>query len=278
MTVGAVVIGRNDNYGGNLIERATLCLTSLINSLDRVIYIDWNTATRSLIDEIHQDLPHKQNFYWINVTPDEATKFNHNDKNAQVCTEVLARNIGIRRINTTFILSTNIDVISPTRKYFDMLTDKDTFYVIPRRNIPLSSIPKAAEFQEWLCENMDKFPAVGASGAYVGDTWSLVDCCGDFQFAYKDIWMAMRGFEESLNKRGFTDTNANKKAHLLGYKLQVHREIPAFHVIHTGGFGGSGGINDMGKAIASFTGTANPDSWGFSNYPFVLHTFEELGW
>ena len=42
MKLSAVVVTRNDNYGGNLNERATYCLNSLINTFDEVILVDWN--------------------------------------------------------------------------------------------------------------------------------------------------------------------------------------------------------------------------------------------
>ena len=43
MKLTAVVVTRNDNYGGNLNERATYCLNSLINTFDEVILVDWNS-------------------------------------------------------------------------------------------------------------------------------------------------------------------------------------------------------------------------------------------
>ena len=43
MKLSAVVITRNDNYGGNLNDRATYCLNSLVNTFDEVILVDWNS-------------------------------------------------------------------------------------------------------------------------------------------------------------------------------------------------------------------------------------------
>ena len=39
----AILTSKNDNYGGNLHHRATMCLTSLIEHHDEVIFVDWKT-------------------------------------------------------------------------------------------------------------------------------------------------------------------------------------------------------------------------------------------
>ena len=52
MKLSAVVITRNDNYGGYLNERATYCLNSAIETFDEVIYVDWHSETHSLLYDI----------------------------------------------------------------------------------------------------------------------------------------------------------------------------------------------------------------------------------
>ena len=47
MKTTAVIVSRNDNYGGNLIERSTYCINSSIETYDEVIYVDWNSPTHS---------------------------------------------------------------------------------------------------------------------------------------------------------------------------------------------------------------------------------------
>ena len=39
----AILTSKNDNYGENLHHRATMCLTSLIEHHDEVIFVDWKT-------------------------------------------------------------------------------------------------------------------------------------------------------------------------------------------------------------------------------------------
>ena len=57
----AILTSRNDNYGGNLHHRALMCLTSLIETHDEVIFVDWRTKDgNGIIENIKDRLPHKK--------------------------------------------------------------------------------------------------------------------------------------------------------------------------------------------------------------------------
>ena len=55
--ISVVVMSKNDDYGGNLHHRATHSLTCFLNNFDEVIYVDWKSPSRSLIDDIKDNLP-----------------------------------------------------------------------------------------------------------------------------------------------------------------------------------------------------------------------------
>jgi len=61
MKISAIIISRNDNYGGHLNERAIYAINSAINTYDEVIYIDWNSPTHSLLWDIQDNLQLKGN-------------------------------------------------------------------------------------------------------------------------------------------------------------------------------------------------------------------------
>ena len=65
MKISAVIISRNDNYGEILIERATYCLNSAIDTYDEIIYVDWNSPTHSLLYDIKDNLQFKGNLKHI---------------------------------------------------------------------------------------------------------------------------------------------------------------------------------------------------------------------
>ena len=85
MKISAVIVSRNDNYGGHLNERATYCLNSAIETFDEVIYVD---LSRETLEDFKGNLKH------IVITPEVAKILTNNDPHAQVCCEVLGRNIG----------------------------------------------------------------------------------------------------------------------------------------------------------------------------------------
>ena len=280
--LGAVVLGRNDGYGGNLESRASFCLNSLISTFDEVIYIDWGTVNnKTLPEEIRDNLIPNDKLKVFKITPEEVSYFTNNDPHAQVCNEVLSRNIGIRHSESDFIVSTAIDDVCPTRDYMDKLTDKDIFYIGSKKRIQLVDVERLGGYKDILQvqNRLSEFPIPppSYSGAYVGDEWSIVDSCGDFQFASRELWYEVKGFEEFLLYRGFYDTNVQKKVILSGKKVELRNELPVYHIEHAGGFGGYGGINNREKAIANFQlPSKNKDTWGFSDYNFTILTMKDL--
>jgi hypothetical protein len=57
------------------------------------------------------------------------------------------------------------------------------------------------------------------------DKWSIINCCGDFQLAHRDLWNKIKGFEEKMTYACFQDTNVQKKATLEGGNLIAHFEL-----------------------------------------------------
>tara|TARA_B100002019_G_C21185605_1_gene556040 strand:- start:79 stop:948 length:870 start_codon:yes stop_codon:yes gene_type:complete len=280
MKLSAVVISRNDNYGGNLADRATYCLNSLIDTFDEVFYIDWNSPTHSLLYDIEDRLTKKGNLKHIVITPEVASMFTNNDPHAQVCCETLARNIGIRRATGDYIVSTNIDVIAPKRDHLEKAInelDKNTFYTISRRHVEWKDIEKfhggERKYSDWkalrdhLIENSEERKY--DEKVVDGDDYSIINCCGDFQLAHKDIWHEIKGFEEELIYVLYSDTNVQKKVIKHGFNLKAIYSPALFHIFHGKGGGGFlDGINrktnDMYRAVTSQEKTENKETWGFS--------------
>jgi len=269
-TYGAVLVGRNDDYGENLIERTSYCLNALVHQMDEVIFVDWSTENEKLTlpEEIGDKLIKKNNFYYIKVTPEQAYKWTKHDPNAQLVCEVMARNIGLRRLSTDYLISTNPDIIPPYRKYLDdYLIDSNKFSTIALRSISLYDIRPLGIPQEFY-KVMDalEIKKIGWGQepnveVCEGDKFSLVSRPGDFQMAHRNIWYKIRGFEESLTGRGFADSNVQRKAFIYGFKIEVTRDIPIWHIGHKKGMGGYGRMNDMRKAIF-LEQTENPPTWG----------------
>jgi len=278
---GAVIPARNDNYGNNLALRASYCLNSMITELDEVIYVDWNSeGKKSLVEEIKDTLIRSPKFKWIRVTPEQAKEWTFNDPEAQVVCEVMARNVGLRRLKSDYLISTNIDMICPPKEKLEQYINNDqTFWTTGMRSISLWDITPLGtplEPRKIIDSLVEKEPTYGQQpGVSVcpGDEWSVISNCGDFQAAHRNVWYKFRGFEERLYKRAYTDTNVQRKAFVYGHKLEVANLLPIWHMGHEAGFGGSGGLNDMQTAV--FMGeTTNPETWGHSDVKLKLHSLK----
>lgn len=283
MKLSAVIVSRNDNYGGNLIERSSYCFNSMIDTFDEVFYIDWNSDSKSLLNEVKENIQFKGNFNHIVIEPKIAKMLTNFDSEAQKCCEVLGRNIGLRRASGDWIVSTNIDIIAPRRKDLkDTINtlDKNTFYTVSRRDAELPNIKEFnknnnfEEYKNWkevrdyLIDNSEERHY--EEKTIQGDDYSLVNCCGDFQLAPNHIWKDLRGMEEDLIYALYADTNVQKKAVMHGYKLKAIYNPAFFHINHGRGGGGfltgvNRKANDMYRAIVNQYKTQNTDTWGFSD-------------
>jgi len=291
MKISAVIVSRNDNYGGYLNERATYCLNSAIETFDEVIYVDWNSGTHSLLYDIEDNLITKGNLKHIVIPPSAASILTNNDPDAQVCCEVLGRNISLRRATGDWLVSTNIDIIAPKRDELEKAInnlDKDSFYTISRRHIEWDPIKEfhggELNFSDWenlrehLIENSEE--RHHEEQVATGDDYSIINCCGDFQLASRYVWNEIKGFEEDLIYALHSDTNVQKKAVMHGFKLKALYNPALFHINHgVKGYGGGGFIeginkrpNDHYKAIINQHKTHNTENWGFNDIEIEYET------
>jgi hypothetical protein len=268
--LSVVIVSRNDNYGGNLIERATYCINSFLYYADEVIYVDWNSQGGTLAEVIKINDSYKHKFKLIPIRSDFVEQLSEPPK--QLCCEALGRNIGIRRATGDWILCTNIDIIT-TPIPIDL--DKNKFYNLERRSICLEAIAHIDSLNpelviNFLKENKNSFPGMGEGKLDDWDIWSHWRGCGDFQLAHKDIWEKVKGYEESMTGRSYGDTNLNKKIMLSNIEIIYMLNCEVFHIHHwysdpNGGSGGLGSFNDINKYIRDFQNTENKDTWGFSD-------------
>lgn len=280
---GVVITARNDDYGGHLTERAAYCLNSMLESLDEVIFVDWNTPDNkvTLIEEMGDALVKSSKFHWIRVSSKQASEWTNNDAEAQGVCEVQARNVGLRRLSTEYLISSNIDVICPKREILDSrISIPTSFVTTAKRSISLyvlRDVGSPNNIQE-VMHNLIELEKDYGQQPYVqvrpDDHYSLVSSPGDFQIAHRDIWYKIRGFEERFYKRGFTDTNIQRKAKINGFDILVDRQIPVWHIGHEAGWGGTGGVNDMDLAL-TMVETTNPPTWGHIDSELVMESFNE---
>jgi len=284
MKLGSVVVNRNDGYKDN--ERGIIHFKSMLETFDEVNYIDWNSPEGSYIWNIKDCLPKTGKLKHFIIPPDIVKQL-ISYPDASKCNETLSRNIAIRRSQADWIVSTSIDIIPPKREdLIDIIKtlDKNTFYTISRRELPLSLVEKYTldQWEELREEASSVIPERHFSAMVTpNDHYSLINCCGDFQLAHKDVWNKIKGFEENMIYGCFSDTNIQKKAMLEGCGLEAIYSLPLFHIEHkpysinekgertqskeSHGESAKAANNDPWRFVEYFEKTENTEHWGLGN-------------
>jgi hypothetical protein len=276
MRTAALLYGRNDNY--KEFDRVAVCLTSMLDTFDEVWFLDWNTPEDRypILWEIKDKIPSTGRLNHIIIPESAASAFTYNNPDAQACVQVLATNIMLRRCMADWIVATTIDIIAPNRILFNDFiknADKNTFYTISRRDVDYTWLEKVG-FNNWKTwrDELDKVsqPRYFPAKVTPNDEWSLINCCGDFQLAHRDVWNTIKGFEEKMIYACFQDTNVQKKAKVYGFDLKAHYDLPIYHLSHKG-MGNDGSspskqhYNDAYHWVEFADKSENLDTWGFSN-------------
>lgn len=140
--VSAVVPVRNDNWRGNLNQRAELTLPAQVEAFDEVVVVDFNSVGRPpLLEALALDISVRNRIVSVVV-------------NASWCSslmgfacgnyfgETAARNVGLRAATGEFVVSTNIDDLPPHRALLHSLASRmgpEDGVLLPRVDIPLQA-------------------------------------------------------------------------------------------------------------------------------------------
>jgi hypothetical protein len=276
VSLGVVLTAKNDGYGDNLPYRFLLAIQNFIARYDEVVYVDWVSLNgRTLLDEVRSKVSFRGNLKHIRITEKDLEKIDSTLLSLNFI-EVLGRNIGIRRADSEFILSSNIDIIA-ARPEEAVLRD-GVLYTAARRNVSQEVYFNKTDFIELgntLLKEYLSIPtapdSVSPDGRAIwdpGDDFSLVVCCGDFQLAHRNVWYAIKGFEESMLYRGYADSNLMKKGKICYKNEKIN--VPLFHLNHTSNAMSATRMNDQLKYGPCFNGTENKDTWGYSGYAFDI--------
>jgi len=268
MKKSVILTSRDDNYGGNLHQRTTMGITSLIENHDEVIFVDWKTKNgEGVISNIKNKLPHTKKLKCIQVSSEFLSEKYPQILNYTII-ESIGRNIAIRRAEYDYIVSTNIDIVSTPLD--NSILKENMFYTVPRRDVDENFHLGFQSYQELyntIWNNRDSYrPKYGIYSEE--DKWSLINCCGDYQIGHKNVWNQMKGFEESILFGCGIDTNVMKKASWYSTIEVLDHYI--FHLNH-----GKNGdrdenesvppMSDQNSIIRDFIETKNSDNWGMFN-------------
>jgi hypothetical protein len=250
----------------------------MLETFDEVWYCDWNSPADkgSMLWKLKDQIPKTGKIRHCIIDENSSKILIKNDPKVGNFSYILPQNILMRRCTADWIVSTAMDIIAPKKEYLDKFlstADKNTFYSVSRREAEYSDL-KEFGFEKWR-EFRDKLdqtsePRYFPAKVTPNDNYSLINCCGDFQTAHRDVWHTIKGFEEQMMYACFQDTNVQKKAVLNGFNLEAHFDLPLYHLSHTG-MGNDGSspskqyYNDSWDWIEWFTESQNTEDWGFSN-------------
>jgi hypothetical protein len=291
MKTSFILYSRNDGYKEK--ERFLIHLKTALETFDEVIYIDWNSDTHSFLYEVINDLPKTGRLKHFIITPNYHDILTNNDPDVQKCNNVLAVNLALRRTDADWIVIGNIDVIPPTKEELNDFIKKanpNTFYTFSRREIDYDQVILNKDNLDKHRKHLNNtteprhFPAMVTPN----DHYSLINCCGDFQMAHKNIWNTIKGLEENMIYSCFVDTNVQKKAVLYGFGLEAIYDVPVYHMSHTTNRIPQGGdintmhdkennrppkFNNVWDWVEWFKESQNEDNWGLADTEIEFEIF-----
>lgn len=167
--ISFVVTARNDDYGGNWINRINAFMKVLAYQAERVqllcelIFVEYNPVSNK--PNLYKELTVPQNNYFkvrfIIVPNDFHNKLPNNDK-VVIC-EFIAKNIGARRANGEYIIGTNPDVLFGS-DLFDFLSQKKlqngTFYRINRSDLSTGYIKPSISVEQIISDAKNKITKI----------------------------------------------------------------------------------------------------------------------
>jgi hypothetical protein len=292
-TKGVVFGCRNDGYKED--ERIITCLTSMVETFDEVLFCDWNSPSDKdpLLWGLKDQIPKTGKIKHFIISEEIVNIITGGDKKISPYAFILAQNILLRRCTADWITSTAMDIIAPKKEYLDNFiskADKNTFYTVSRRDIEYESLEKIG-YKNWrqLRDELDRTsqPRYLPAKVTPNDNYSLINCCGDFQTAHRDIWFKIKGFEEQMLYACYGDTNAQKKVGLNGFNLEAYYDLPLYHLSHKNMVPQGGNLdtlhenakktpssyNDPWTWVEWFTESLNTDNWGFADTEIEFEIF-----
>jgi len=183
MKTAVILFGRNDGYKEK--KRFVIHITTMLETFDEVIYVDWNSPKQSFLYEVIDDIPKTGRLKHYVISPKYVQMLTQHDYTAQKCSTVLAFNIGLRRAEADWITVSTTDIIPPFKYELDSFISKldpNSFYTLSRREVQyqdiINNLNYLTEYREFLGKTTQ--PRFFPTRVTPNDEWSIFNCCGDF--------------------------------------------------------------------------------------------------
>lgn len=279
--ISIVVTTRNDNHGGDLIVRTSAFMKSVFYQAERtqlpveLIIVEWNPPTDKPFLKDVLPIPEKNGFVSLKyvIVPPEIHQ-TYKTSGSIPLYQMTAKNVGIRRSSSDFILCTNIDIIF-SNECFDFFKQKtlkqNVFYRTNRCDIPSQAISykEASEVLQFAKKNIIKrfgktkkmetlhlpewfynFPNFCRILNYtILILWKWThpnqkphftldfEACGDFTLMSKNDWNKISGYPELDMYSIHIDSMGLWAAYAVGMEQEIlPHKAPVYHIDHEDGW------------------------------------------
>ena len=264
-----IITARNDNYGGNLINRMSAMLTvlSYLTATQRraaeLVIVEYNPPAGMPL--LNEELTYPVSAYLtvrIIVVPERFHRTFANHSRIPLF-EYIAKNIGIRRARGNFILSTNQDILFSEAMFLRLTHeafDPNTFYRANRYDLacrqidlspPVPAILEHARKSAYCKWTANGKKLIGLSpmtlfslskdllfnsilffkGIHLSPPRLHEFAAGDFLLMHRDAWDDVRGYDE-VPLSNYIDGYILYAAHCRGMQQRVLEE-PIYHMAHS---------------------------------------------
>ena len=287
--ISAILIGRNDDYGGSFRHRAVLSINLLAEQLgdtDEIVFVDWNTevGATTLPQAVVHSLTPRARALVRAIGVDSGIHAEYVRRVASTpIVPVVAYNTAIRRANPSskWVLITTTDMLLVPRDSACTLSDvatrlPDGVYGLPRFELP-----------HWIwqgldpCEPAAAVTCISAFGKRLHLEEAirlpppvLFDAPGDFQLVLRADLVSIDGLDEGMSVGALgPDSNLLRRLELKGRStVSLERHFAGYHCDHTSFPGSSHRVGRMENDMRFFfEEVEKPDlpfqrsSWGLAN-------------
>ncbi|SRR6266404_7871429 len=250
--IAAVVVGRNDDYMSDFKERLYATVAWNIEHLvDEVVFVEWNPpADRQLLSlELAQRFEKVRAY----VVP---SKIHHElCENAHVkLLEYHAKNVGIRRARSPWIMSTNADAavaFDAIRTIANAQLEPDVVWTAERVDIPWHE-GRQDEISIWNSLRYRRVIPYSELGT------------GEFCLTSREMWHKIRGFDE-LMVRHRIGCDVRGTAQMLAHGGRIKRVGTVLHLTHPTSCTESRQPHHGEQATPEGVPYHNSENWGLGN-------------
>jgi hypothetical protein len=250
--VAAVTVGRNDDYMADFRERLLATISWNTKYLvSEFIFVEWNPpADRELLS---LELAQKFKCLRAYVVPAEIHQEVCQNRNINLL-EYHAKNVGIRRAQSPWILSTNADAavgLDAVNLLLNSELRDDVLWTAERWDIP------------WRENSQTEIGLLGSLRYRRVNPYVELGT-GEFCLASRELWQRARGFDEQLVKHRW-GCDIRGTAQMVALGGTIRRAGNVLHLTHPTSC--TEGIQPHHGESATPEGVPyhNPDDWGLGN-------------